>query len=134
VHGVCSGLHHAHTLSAPDGRAIGVVHRDVSPHNVFVTRDGHVKLIDFGIAKPASRAAVTTSMLKGKFGYMSPEQALSEPLDCRSDVFSTAIVLYELTTGARLFDGDNNFEVLKQLIELPITAPSQCLPGYPAEL
>src|SRR5262249_18066182 len=92
---VCAGLHYAHEKIGSDGQPLTLVHRDVTPHNVFVTYEGSVKVIDFGIAKASHRLNQTQSTsLKGKFGYLSPEQAKCEPLDRRSDVFCIAILLY----------------------------------------
>ena len=102
---VCQGLHYAHTLTDGNGVSLGLVHRDVSPHNLIVSVGGGVKLVDFGIAK--ARAGVTRVQAKGavgKFGYMSPEQARGEPVDGRSDVFSLGVCLWELLTNERLHD------------------------------
>ena len=101
----CEALHYAHTLADAEGRGYGIIHRDVSPSNVFVTSHGAVKVLDFGIAKAHLQSSQTEpGQLKGKFKYMSPEQLLGEPLDARSDVFSLGVVLYELLTGARPLD------------------------------
>jgi serine/threonine protein kinase len=129
----CAGLHYAHERPGLDGKPLNIVHRDVSPQNVLVTYEGEVKLVDFGIAKASTRASAATRVgtLKGKIRYMSPEQARSEPLDRRSDVFSTAIVLWELTTGRRLFHGRAEFDVLKAIIETDAPLPSSIVPGYP---
>ena len=87
---------------------MGIVHRDVSPQNVLVSYDGEVKVIDFGIAKAANRASKTQAgVLKGKFGYMSPEQVRGLPIDHRSDIFAVGILLYEMFTGQRLFLGES---------------------------
>jgi len=99
---VCRALHHAHTLGDPAGRALGMVHRDVSPSNVLLGFRGEVKLVDFGIARALSDA---TAGLGGKPGYMSPEQARGAPVDARSDVFSAGVVLWEILTGMRLYGG-----------------------------
>ena len=97
---VCEGLDYAHNKRDQSGREISLVHRDVSPQNVLVSFEGEVKLIDFGIAKAAGKGSKTQAgILKGKFGYMSPEQVRGLPVDRRSDVFSCGIVLYELLTG-----------------------------------
>jgi hypothetical protein len=99
-----AGLSHAHTKAGIDGKPLHVVHRDVSPQNLVLTYDGLVKVVDFGIARAANRAALTTgNALKGKLGYMSPEQAMGRELDARSDVFALGIVLHEALTSKRLF-------------------------------
>ncbi|HEY3352341.1 MAG TPA: protein kinase, partial [Polyangia bacterium] len=131
----CAGLHYAHEKRGFDGRPLGIVHRDVSPQNVFVTYDGGVKVVDFGIAKAATRQAATQyGTLKGKIRYMSPEQARSEPLDRRADVFAVGILLWELTTGQRLFHAKSEFEILKMIVEQDAPPPSRAVPGYPPEL
>ena len=113
-----AGLHAAHEVSDEGGRTLALVHRDVSPHNLFVAYDGRVKLLDFGIAKFHDRSVNTsTGHLKGKFAYMSPEQCLDEPVDRRSDVFSAGIVLWELLTGARLFKRANELLCWKAIVE-----------------
>ena len=133
--GAASGLHYAHDKKGFDGRPLGIVHRDVTPQNIFITYDGGVKLVDFGIAKASNRAQETRyGTLKGKIPYMSPEQAKSEVLDRRSDVFALGIMLYELTTRTRLFKGDSEFAILKQIVEGEIAPPTSLHPDYPAEL
>ncbi len=133
--GAASGLHYAHDKQGFDGKPLGIVHRDVTPQNIFITYDGGVKLVDFGIAKASNRAQETRyGTLKGKIPYMSPEQAKSEPLDRRSDVFALGIMLYELTTRTRLFKGDSEFAILKQIVEGDVTPPSALQPDYPPEL
>ena len=134
VMSVCSGLHYAHD-QVVDGKPLGLVHRDVSPQNVLITYDGGVKLLDFGIAHATSRLTQTRgSSLKGKVAYMSPEQCGGFPLDRRSDVFSTAILLWELTTGRRLFTGDSDFEVMRKLREDDPPRPSAVSFAYPLAL
>jgi len=101
--GIAAGLHYAHEKVGFDGKPLHIVHRDITPQNIFVTYDGGVKLVDFGIAKASNRASETRyGSLKGKIPYMSPEQCRSEPLDRRSDIFSLGILLYEQTTSVRL--------------------------------
>jgi serine/threonine-protein kinase len=107
VSDVLAGLHYAHELRDYDGTPLGIVHRDVSPGNVFVTYDGQVKLVDFGIAKAAVRASETqVGVLKGKVGYMAPEQMMGREVDRRSDVFSAGVVLWELAARRRLWGPD----------------------------
>jgi serine/threonine protein kinase len=133
--GIAAGLHAAHERRGPDGRLLGIVHRDVSPSNVLVTYDGCVKLVDFGIAKAAGRQHVTrTGVLKGKCAYMSPEQTQGLPLDRRSDVFAIGILLYELTTGQRPFRGDNEYTTMRAIVSSAPEAPSASIKGYPKEL
>ena len=133
--GVCAGLHYAHEKTGADGCALNIIHRDISPQNVFVTFDGGVKLLDFGIAKASSQIGVTRrGTLKGKISYMSPEQARGDPLDRSSDIFSLCIVLWELTTRRRLFRGPNDYEVLKRLLECDIPRPSTVVPDFPPDL
>jgi serine/threonine protein kinase len=100
----CEGLHAAHELRDDQGKSLGLVHRDVSPHNLFVCYDGSVRLVDFGIAKVEGRADETKSgVLKGKLAYMSPEQVRRRPIDRRADLWAMGVVLWELVTGERLF-------------------------------
>src|SRR5262249_26157161 len=104
----CAGLHHAHELHAPAagdaaGESLGLVHRDVSPSNLFVTTAGAVKVLDFGIAKVRGAAETEVGTIKGKAQYMAPEQVLGEDVDRRCDVFALGIVFYELATHQRLF-------------------------------
>ena len=119
---VARGLAYAHRLTE-HGQPLGLVHRDVTPHNVLVSYEGAVKLTDFGIAKASNRAS-TAGMLKGKFAYMAPEQARGEPVDSRTDLFALGITLWELLTGARLFDGDSDVAVLRAVQEREIRSPS----------
>jgi serine/threonine protein kinase len=132
---VAAGLHHAHDKKGADGQPLGTVHRDVSPSNVMITFDGAVKIVDFGVAKAAARRTKTLSgSIKGKFGYLSPEQARGEEIDRRSDVFALGILLFELTTGTRLFDERHDYAVLTSLLTKEAPLPSSRLGDYPPEL
>jgi len=132
---MCEGLHHAHTMLGPDGDPLKVVHRDVNPQNIFVLYSGGVKLVDFGIAKAAKRFSQTsTGMLKGKYGYMSPEQIMNLNLDSRSDVYSAGVVLWEMLTGRRLFRQSNELEILRAITEQDPPPPSSILPTIPEAL
>jgi serine/threonine-protein kinase len=129
---VARGLQYAHSLSE-GGRRLGVVHRDVTPHNVLLSFDGAVKLTDFGIAK-ATTSQTAPGMLKGKFAYMSPEQSRGERVDARTDVFALGIVLWEMLTGGRLFDGDSDVAVLRAVQDSLIAPPSRLNPDVPQAL
>lgn len=115
---VLEGLDYAHELCEFDGRALGIVHRDVSPQNVFVTFDGRVKVLDFGIAKTTSRESQTErGVLKGKVRYMAPEQASGSEVNRRADLFSTGVLLWELLTGERLHRGETTAVLLRIVTE-----------------
>jgi serine/threonine-protein kinase len=132
---VCDGLHAAHELNDKDGQRLELVHRDVSPQNIFITYGGDVKLLDFGVATAASRLTQTaTGEVKGKYAYMSPEQCRGDDLDRRSDIFSLGTVLYELTTLRRLFKRPNELQVMKAVSEDPIPRPSREISDYPKVL
>lgn len=135
IAGACAGLHYAHTKTDFAGRPLEIVHRDVSPQNILISYDGHVKLVDFGIAKAQGRTQETRAgVLKGKLSYMSPEQVRGDKLDARSDVFACGILLYELTTGRRLYKDDSDFKTMQKITEDPPTPPRQIIPGYPERL
>jgi serine/threonine protein kinase len=132
---VCEGLDYAHNKRDSAGREMHLVHRDVSPQNVLISYEGEVKLVDFGIAKAAGKASKTQAgILKGKFGYMSPEQVRGLPLDRRSDIFSMGIVLYELLTGERLFTGESDFSTLEKVRNVEILPPSAYNRKIPEQL
>ncbi|UJR78790.1 serine/threonine-protein kinase [Sandaracinus amylolyticus] len=123
------GLGAAHTLTDQDGHALGIVHRDVSPHNVLIGSDGVARITDFGVAKAEVRLSSTRDgQFKGKLSYMAPEQASSGRADQRSDLFSMGIVLWETLTGRRLFRADNNGELLNRLLNEAIVPPSTYVP------
>jgi serine/threonine protein kinase len=127
------GVHAAHELRDLAGQLMGVVHRDISPDNLMLGFDGHVKVIDFGIALIKGRQAPVTEfgMVKGKPPYMSPEQVKNDPLDRRSDVFSLSVVLHELLTGQALFDGDSIYAVARAVEHAIIPSPSSIVGGLP---
>ncbi|MDP1918330.1 MAG: serine/threonine-protein kinase [Myxococcales bacterium] len=122
---VCEGLYYAHQKTDTYGVALNIVHRDVTPENIFVSFDGTVKVLDFGIAKAANQIEQTRAgEIKGKLSYMSPEQCMGKHLDNRSDLFSLGTVLYEWLTGFKLFTGDSEVAILKSITEGKIYAPS----------
>jgi serine/threonine protein kinase len=122
---MCEGLDYAHRKKDGMGRDMNIVHRDISPQNILISYEGEVKVIDFGIAKAAGKATKTQAgILKGKFGYMSPEQIRGLPLDRRSDVFAIGVCLYEMLTGERLFVGDSDFSVLEKVRKAEVAPPS----------
>jgi eukaryotic-like serine/threonine-protein kinase len=127
---MCAGLHAAHELADRNGKALNVVHRDVSPQNVIVSATGEVKLIDFGIAKAVDQLSehTRTGVLKGKISFMSPEQALGKRVDRRADVWAAGVVLYQLLAGKLPFRGENQLETL-HLISSKQRAPE--IPGLP---
>ncbi|MBA3462226.1 MAG: protein kinase [Deltaproteobacteria bacterium] len=122
---LCEALEHAHSAKAPDGKPMSLVHRDVSPSNVLLSRAGEVKLTDFGIAKRAEAEQTGTGGVRGKFAYISPEQARNEHIEPRSDVFSVAILIWELVTNRRLFSGLGDLEALRAVREAQVQRPSE---------
>ncbi len=116
IQDVLAGLHYAHELKDYDGTPLGIVHRDVSPQNIFMTYDGRVKVVDFGIAKAQGQMAVTQlGMVKGKIRYMAPEQATGQPVDARTDVFATAIVLWQLLVGRGYWGDADEIAIFSRL-------------------
>jgi len=132
---ICLGLDHAHKAKGPDGEHLGIVHRDVSPHNIIVSMEGSAKLLDFGVAKAHGKLSQTrVGTVKGKFAYMAPEQATEEGADHRADVFATGISLYRATTGRIPFTGKNEVEALTAVLDGRYPKPSELVPDYPPEL
>ncbi|MEZ4220275.1 MAG: protein kinase [Polyangiaceae bacterium] len=129
------GLHAAHELRDKGGNLLNLVHRDVTPHNLFLTYEGAIKVVDFGIAKVTGRLANTRAgTLKGKLAYMSPEQVRGGAIDRRTDIFALGVVLWELTTGRRLFRMDSDLETLERVQACVVPPPSTVIQNYPVEL
>jgi len=125
---ICKGLDYAHRKTDSSGRPLNIVHRDINPQNSLISYEGEVKIVDFGIAKAAMNVSHTMAgVLKGKIAYMSPEQALGKPLDGRTDIYSTGLLLYEMLTGEKLYQGETQFEILNKIRTTRIT--TQELPG-----
>ena len=132
---MADGLDYAHRKVDHLGQELIIVHRDVSPQNVLVSWDGEVKVIDFGIAKAAGKSGRTQAgVLKGKFGYMAPEQIRGVPLDGRADVFALGVVLYEMLCGKRAFQAKSDFALLEKVRKVQIAPPRQVNPQIPQEL
>jgi serine/threonine-protein kinase len=130
-----NGLHYAHELVDIDNRALGIVHRDATPHNVFVTYDGQVKVVDFGIAKAMDSSLETrTGELKGKVAYMPPEQASAQRVDRRADVFALGVMVWEAAVGRRLWKGLNEVAIMHELLTGHIPSPREVDPRVPPEL
>jgi serine/threonine protein kinase len=133
---VLSGLHHAHELTDYDGTPLKVVHRDVTPHNVFLTYEGQIKVVDFGIAKAVGRASETRhGIIKGKVPYMAPEQAAGQVVDRRADIFSVGVMLWEIVAGTRLWQDVKEIDILRGLIRGNIrSSPREVDPSVSPEL
>ncbi|MBI4818445.1 MAG: serine/threonine protein kinase [Deltaproteobacteria bacterium] len=122
----CKGLHFAHTRVGPDGRSMGIVHRDISPQNILLSFEGEVKITDFGIAKAAERLHQTTpGIVKGKYAYMAPEILQEQPPDARVDVFAAGVVLYELLVGENPYAGKTPVETIEKVLSYDVPAPSK---------
>lgn len=133
---VCQALHYAHTFTDKlTGKPFNIIHRDISPHNIMLTYDGAVKVIDFGIAKADSNSEATQAgTIKGKLSYLAPEYLDGLALDPRYDEFSVGITLWEMLTGRKLFKANNDLAVLKQIQACKIPPPSKFNPHIPKEL
>jgi eukaryotic-like serine/threonine-protein kinase len=133
--GTLHGLHAAHEAKDEQGFPLGLVHRDVSPQNILVGSDGLARVVDFGIAKASGRLHVTREgAVKGKVGYMAPEQMAAEKITRQADVYAASAVLWESLTGRRLFDGETEAVILARVLTAEIVPPSQLRPDVPAEL
>lgn len=131
--GAARGLHEAHELAGSDGAPLGLVHRDVSPANILVDRDGTVKLSDFGIAKD-TRVSTLSGSMRGTVTYMAPEQCRGHAFDRRADVFSLGVILHELISGRRLFWAENDVASLHKVLSAPIPDPRDAVPSLAPEL
>lgn len=132
---IAEGLDYAHRRTGPTGQPLGIVHRDVSPQNVLISYEGDVKVIDFGIARASERSTQTRAgTFKGKFAYMSPEQARGKLLDRRSDIFSVGILLHEMITGNRLFAAKNDLDTLERVRNCQVPYPTRPFEQVPDEL
>ncbi|AKQ65280.1 serine/threonine protein kinase [Myxococcus hansupus] len=132
---ICDGLDYAHRKKDARGQDLHIIHRDVSPQNILISYEGEVKVIDFGIAKAANRSQKTQAgILKGKFGYMSPEQVRGMPIDRRSDIFAVGVLLYEMLTGEKLFVGESDFSTLEKVRNADVPLPSEFNPSIPQGL
>jgi len=135
AHEACKGLAYAHEKTDLRGHPYGIVHRDMSPSNVLVSYEGEIKIADFGIAKAEQNTYNTADgVLKGKFEYMSPEQARGEKVDPRSDLFSVGILLYEMLTGRRLFKGESDVATLEAIKAADVKPPSASSPRIPGHI
>ena len=135
AHEMCKGLDYAHKRTDMQGDPLGIIHRDVSPSNILVSYSGEVKVADFGIAKAQISAYNTKGgVLKGKFEYMSPEQARGETLNHQADIFATGIILHEMLTGRRLFKSDSDIRTLERIKAVDVQPPSQINPSIPKRL
>ncbi|MDP7038300.1 MAG: serine/threonine-protein kinase, partial [Myxococcota bacterium] len=132
---ICEGLDYAHRKNDPSGKPLNFIHRDVSPQNILLSFDGDIKITDFGIAKAEDRASKTQAgVLKGKFGYMSPEQVRGLVIDRRSDIFAVGILLYEMVTGERLFLSESDFSTLEKVRNADVKPPREINPDVSPEL
>jgi serine/threonine protein kinase len=134
---VALGLHYAHALRGASGQSLGIVHRDVTPSNVMLLFAGGVKVLDFGIAKvstAAEGAAKEGGGVKGKYGYLAPEQARQGDVDARADIFALGVTLWEMLVGRRLFAGKDDLETLRNVLQKPVPPPSVLRPEVPREL
>jgi eukaryotic-like serine/threonine-protein kinase len=132
---VADGLHYAHELVDEQGQRLEIVHRDVNATNIFVTYDGEIKVIDFGLAKAANRESKTAAgVIKGKVAYMSPEQSVGAPIDRRTDIFALGTTLWELCCDRRLFKRSDDVETLRRVHAAEVPDATRLVEGFPPEL
>ncbi len=132
---ICKGLAYAHELRDPNGSDLHIVHRDMSPPNVLVTKYGEIKIVDFGLAKANSQLERSEpGIIKGKFSYLSPEAAMGQDVDPRTDIFAVGIILWELLAGRRLFLGDTDFQTVKKVQQAVVPSISGLNPKVPPDL
>ncbi len=133
---ILAGLHHAHQSTDATGRPLGVVHRDVSPHNVLISLGGDIKIIDFGVAKIQSdgRSDTRAGVIKGKLLYMSPEQAMAKEVDGRADIFAVGVNLYRMVTGVLPFDGETEYQIYNNILTRPVRPPKELVAELSEEL
>ncbi len=132
---ICEGLTYAHELRGTDGAPLEIIHRDMSPPNVLITKHGEVKIVDFGLAKATSQLEKSEAgIIKGKFGYLSPEAAQGKDIDHRTDIFAVGIILWEMLAGRRLFYGETDFATVKLVQEAKIPSVRAENPKVPADL
>ncbi len=135
AHEICKGLSYAHELTDRSGAPLHLVHRDVSPPNVLVTKHGEVKIVDFGLAKASSQLEPSEpGIIKGKFAYLSPEAAHGEDVDCRTDIFAVGIILWELLASRRLFTGDTDVQILHKVQAAKVPPIAEINRKVPPEL
>ena len=131
----CEGLHYAHTKTDVMGHPLHIVHRDISPQNIMVAFSGLVKIVDFGVARAASRAGeIVKDVITGKLDYMSPEQAMGKNLDARTDIFALGIVFWEMVSGRALFGHHPTTQILREIVEGTIAPPTQINEDVPPEI
>jgi serine/threonine protein kinase len=132
---ICQGLAYAHELTTADGRPLNIVHRDITPANVLITKYGEIKIVDFGLAKASSQLAESDQgVIKGKFGYLAPETVMELGVDHRVDVFAVGIILWEMLSGQRLFLGKTDYATVQAVARAEIPPISEINPAVPQEL
>jgi len=132
---ICQGLAYAHELRDREGKHLQIIHRDITPANVLITRYGEVKIVDFGLAKASSQLAESDAgVIKGKFGYLAPETVLENPVDQRVDVFAVGIILWEMLAGRRLFLGETDFQTVRMVRDAVVPPLASINPAVPQQL